>query len=658
MNEEHALNNGNSDVAAKKSVDCNEAIDHSQTNIKFLSPSKGCISEFGRSYTPTEILQSSNGYSNEHSPNKEVTQHVADDGTFKKSPDSYHLETNEQCSIAPVGESSPAKSNVDVKADEVPNVDNQLADLILSKLCKLVPEIDTPTILQAKRNLDSVSASIPAPIHPMNKKFKPVHRNTQYTNLFEPNNLFQLLVPEDECCNNNSTNDNSNIQIHNSSSPMKTKDICGQQYHTVVSSQSTKNTFINQAELENEIIDVDLQFDHVSKNQDSHHSGQHTVHSKVPATSFDGRKVSPLYISDCANNSQSTKAAHVSPEVKFICERKFTDRCNELGNVAEQLYNNRINVQQNKCFVTSSKDGPLAKLHSRLNNAKFPMNTSSSTSAIHQFVHVAKVSSPFGTSSDRFPVTQAHIRYYKILCSLAHSQWSGEDAVQFYKTHVTYGSLGESVEPAGLVDNFFISGYCRKFFEDCHPRKSKKHYFFTSVGDCMLRYKTDYDVKTVKKSFLGANSAHKLHLSHKMFFPICSGKHWFLFIVDLRNKLFAFLDSIFEESDGFQIQMRTALINSFKEAWYEHAEVKLDLEDFRIFYPPVPKQDNGYDCGIFVIKYMELWDANCDLTTMFNQFDIPNIRVLLANDIFFSTRNRIPKTLVQSFCSQDPRIFK
>ncbi|XP_062202067.1 uncharacterized protein LOC133904606 [Phragmites australis] len=137
MNEEHALNNGNSDVAVKKSVDCNEAIDHSQTNIRFLSTSKGCISEFERSYTPTEILQSSNGYSNEHSPNKEVTQHVADDGTFKKSPASYHLGTNEQCSIGPAGESSPAKSNVDVKADDVPNVDNQLADLILSKLCKL-----------------------------------------------------------------------------------------------------------------------------------------------------------------------------------------------------------------------------------------------------------------------------------------------------------------------------------------------------------------------------------------------------------------------------------------------------------------------------------------------------------------------------------------
>jgi hypothetical protein len=55
-------------------------------------------------------------------------------------------------------------------------------------------------------------------------------------------------------------------------------------------------------------------------------------------------------------------------------------------------------------------------------------------------------------------------------------------AVEFSKTSVTYSSLGQSVEPRGKVDNFFVACMCRKFLEDEHPRQSKKHYFYPKVG--------------------------------------------------------------------------------------------------------------------------------------------------------------------------------
>ena len=61
-------------------------------------------------------------------------------------------------------------------------------------------------------------------------------------------------------------------------------------------------------------------------------------------------------------------------------------------------------------------------------------------------------------------------------------------AVKFLKTSVTYSSFGESVDPKGLVDNFFIAGCCRKMFEDHHPRRSKKHYFYPHVGVCFFCY--------------------------------------------------------------------------------------------------------------------------------------------------------------------------
>jgi len=61
---------------------------------------------------------------------------------------------------------------------------------------------------------------------------------------------------------------------------------------------------------------------------------------------------------------------------------------------------------------------------------------------------------------------------------------------------------------------------------------------------------------------------------------------------------------------------------------------------------------SGVDCGIFAVKFMELWDKNIDLRHMFDQSDIPNIRVKLAVDLFFSKGNSIDKSLVMNFYKQ------
>jgi hypothetical protein len=61
-------------------------------------------------------------------------------------------------------------------------------------------------------------------------------------------------------------------------------------------------------------------------------------------------------------------------------------------------------------------------------------------------------------------------------------------AVRFSKTTtVNWESFGLSIEPNGHCDNFFIAGFCRKHFEDIHPRLSKKHFFYPKVGVIILQ---------------------------------------------------------------------------------------------------------------------------------------------------------------------------
>lgn len=46
---------------------------------------------------------------------------------------------------------------------------------------------------------------------------------------------------------------------------------------------------------------------------------------------------------------------------------------------------------------------------------------------------------------------------------------------------------------------------------------------------------------------------------------------------------------------------------------------------------------------------MELYEYSIDLRDCFSQDDIPNIRIILGNDMFFSSNNKEDKSLVYRF---------
>jgi hypothetical protein len=57
-------------------------------------------------------------------------------------------------------------------------------------------------------------------------------------------------------------------------------------------------------------------------------------------------------------------------------------------------------------------------------------------------------------------------------------------ALIYHGVHCSYVSLGQTLMPDGHVDNFLIPCFCRKLFEDNHPSKSRRHYFFSYIGVC------------------------------------------------------------------------------------------------------------------------------------------------------------------------------
>jgi Ulp1 family protease len=55
------------------------------------------------------------------------------------------------------------------------------------------------------------------------------------------------------------------------------------------------------------------------------------------------------------------------------------------------------------------------------------------------------------------------------------------------------------------------------------------------------------------------------------------------------------------------------------------------------------------DCGVFTFKFMEVFKPELDMRTIFSKDDIMHIRIQLANQLYFCTRNTADKSLVLNF---------
>lgn len=121
----------------------------------------------------------------------------------------------------------------------------------------------------------------------------------------------------------------------------------------------------------------------------------------------------------------------------------------------------------------------------------------------------------------------------------------------------------------------------------------------------------------------------------------------------MKERAFAFLDSAYGPKSHFHKEVRDAMIENFISIWDQVVtpvmRTRIDFENFDIVYPSVPQQDNCHDCGVFSIMYLKYWTPRTPIGNMFGPADIDNIRIRLANELYFSTFNSVDKTFVTDF---------
>uniref|UniRef100_K4A0X4 Ubiquitin-like protease family profile domain-containing protein n=1 Tax=Setaria italica TaxID=4555 RepID=K4A0X4_SETIT len=194
----------------------------------------------------------------------------------------------------------------------------------------------------------------------------------------------------------------------------------------------------------------------------------------------------------------------------------------------------------------------------------------------------------FQTAKQKISVSNSKLKNYKSLCSLASSKFSNEDVVCLGKVRCAFLSLGESLKPGGFVNPFIISTYCYSLYvKSTGTSDTSKSHFFANIGENLLKE------------------------SEQLFFPTLYNNHWFVFVVNIKDHNFVFLDS-------YTIK----IMNFLKYV----------------------------DSRIYAMMFLEHWKSpRSVLCKVFNSTDIPSIRVKIANDLIFVPGNSGMKSRVLEY---------
>ncbi|XP_066164246.1 uncharacterized protein [Oryza sativa Japonica Group] len=319
-----------------------------------------------------------------------------------------------------------------------------------------------------------------------------------------------------------------------------------------------------------------------------------------------------------------------SPDLIIVGESKFHDRCNNMTAQSDLIYNASI-------LPTSTAH------HASSLGGKIPPHGPRRVLAPAKYT-----SDPFVQLHRHFPISDVENRYYIAVCRLADSsKWHSYDAVNIDNVKANFYTFGHSLKKSGHVSPSVMAVFCRVMFQNNHPSKSKKNYIFPSNGEQLVVDPSFADAEKVQKSFEGAAKARRLDLCDMLFFPIHYQQHWFLFIVDVKDRMFVFVDSKHEEHSEFYENLKTFVVDNFQNLWNKFVGSSLDFSVFKTVFPPVPRQDYESDSGVFVMKFMEIWSPRILLPNEFSKQNINNIRVKYVNQIFFHAKNKMLHTEIE-----------
>ncbi|XP_010481880.1 PREDICTED: putative ubiquitin-like-specific protease 1B [Camelina sativa] len=160
------------------------------------------------------------------------------------------------------------------------------------------------------------------------------------------------------------------------------------------------------------------------------------------------------------------------------------------------------------------------------------------------------------------------------------------------------------------------------------PQKFFKCHFFNTFFYIKLVSGSCYNYQAVRRWTTQRKLGYDLVDCDIIFVPIHGCLHWTLAVINKRECKFQYLDSLNGVNPTVLNDLAKYLVDEVKDKSGQNIDVSSwDIE----YVKDLPRQQNGYDCGMFMLKYIDFYSRG--LRLQFSQKDMPYFRLRTAKEI-------------------------
>ncbi|KAD5317261.1 hypothetical protein E3N88_17207 [Mikania micrantha] len=193
------------------------------------------------------------------------------------------------------------------------------------------------------------------------------------------------------------------------------------------------------------------------------------------------------------------------------------------------------------------------------------------------------------------------------------------------------GEVLRCLRPGAWLNDEVINVYLEllKEREKKEPKKFLRcHFFNTFFYKKLISGRTRYDYKSVRRWTTQRKLGYSLLECDKIFVPVHKEIHWCLAVINKKEEKFQYLDSL----GGVDEHVMRVLPKYFVDEVKDKNGEDIDVTSWQQEYvTDLPNQENGFDCGVFMIKYADFYSRGIGLC--FKQEDMPYFRLRTAMEI-------------------------
>ncbi|XP_059599266.1 uncharacterized protein LOC132255233 [Vitis vinifera] len=216
---------------------------------------------------------------------------------------------------------------------------------------------------------------------------------------------------------------------------------------------------------------------------------------------------------------------------------------------------------------------------------------------------------------------------------------ASEELVSMHDTILTRGNLG-CFQGNGWIGNDVVDAYCR-LLQYQHEPKSKL-FLSPYIAEMVIHSQAK---NLVREAVIGRFEPHLYQIDipyvnvNEVFLPVLIKNHWTLYVYDLENRRIQLLDS----RPGRKKTMLSGVQQNLAKvvlwlAAHKKEVSPYDLRTFNFITPDVPLQTNEHDCGVFVMKFMELWSMG-GFSKSIDVGKLKHYRLKIMGSMLFSAQN-------------------